>query len=100
MPDHCVSRNKDGGPCGAAVWRDGLCRWHHPELEAERIEERRRGGRDTARSHQRERRGGVRRRFDGHGSQISSSIRKSHISINLRHRNDAKARAVPNPPPF
>ena len=45
MPDQCSARNKSGGPCNAQIWRDGLCRWHHPELEAQRIEERRRGGR-------------------------------------------------------
>jgi len=36
--------NKGGEPCSAAAWRDGQCRWHHPDLEAERTEGRRRGG--------------------------------------------------------
>lgn len=44
MPSQCMSRNKAGLPCSAQAWKDGLCRWHHPELEAQRAEERRRGG--------------------------------------------------------
>lgn len=44
MPSQCTGRNKAGLPCSAQVWKDGLCRWHHPALEAQRMEERRRGG--------------------------------------------------------
>lgn len=44
MPSQCSSRNKSGQPCSAQAWKDSLCRWHHPELEAQRAEERRRGG--------------------------------------------------------
>lgn len=40
----CSATNKDGGPCNAAPWRDGLCRWHHPALAAELAEGRRKGG--------------------------------------------------------
>lgn len=40
----CSAQNKAGAPCSAQAWKDGLCRWHHPELEAQRVEERRRGG--------------------------------------------------------
>ena len=40
----CSATNNDGGPCNAQGWRDGLCRWNHPALEAERAEGRRRGG--------------------------------------------------------
>jgi len=44
MVAKCSATNKGGGPCSAAAWRDGQCRWHHPDLEAERTEGRRRGG--------------------------------------------------------
>jgi hypothetical protein len=44
----CSARNKDGRPCSAQAWRDGLCRWHHPDLEAERNEGRRRGGQNRS----------------------------------------------------
>jgi hypothetical protein len=44
MPSQCLGKTKRGAPCSAQVWRDGLCRWHHPALEAQRAEERRRGG--------------------------------------------------------
>jgi hypothetical protein len=44
MDTRCTGRNQAGAPCGAQVWRDDLCRWHHPGLEAERGEWRRRGG--------------------------------------------------------
>ena len=33
MPSHCTGRTKSGAPCSAEAWRDGLCHWHHPELE-------------------------------------------------------------------
>ena len=48
MPSQCTGQNKDGAPCNAQAWKDKLCRWHHPDLEAQRAEERRKGG--TARS--------------------------------------------------
>jgi hypothetical protein len=48
MPSQCTEHNKSGAPCSAQAWRDNLCRWHHPDLEAQRAEERRKGG--TARS--------------------------------------------------
>ena len=44
MPSQCTGRNKSGAPCSAQVWKDGLCRWHHPALEGQRAEERRKGG--------------------------------------------------------
>ena len=44
MAEGCMGRNKDGGPCGAQALRDGWCRWHHPDLDAERAEWRRKGG--------------------------------------------------------
>src|SRR4051812_46034432 len=46
--DPCSATNKDGSPCNAQAWRDGLCRWHHPDLEAERTEGRRRGGQNRS----------------------------------------------------
>ena len=36
MPTHCQAINQRGKPCGAEPYRDGLCRWHHPSLEADR----------------------------------------------------------------
>jgi hypothetical protein len=50
MPSHCSACNKAGQPCSAQAWKDGLCRWHHPALEPQRAEERRKGG--AARSNQ------------------------------------------------
>lgn len=45
----CTATNKDGNPCGAQAWKDGLCRWHHPDLETQRQASRAAGGR--AKSH-------------------------------------------------
>jgi len=45
MLGKCTKLNKDGSACSAHEWRDGLCRWHHPDLEAERTAGRRKGGR-------------------------------------------------------
>lgn len=36
----CIAVRKDGRPCTAAAWRDGLCIGHHPDA----AEARRRGG--------------------------------------------------------
>ena len=44
MDRTCKSPNRAGGPCGAQHFRDGWCRWHHPELEAQRQAERAAGG--------------------------------------------------------
>ncbi len=44
MDRTCKSPNRAGGPCGAQQYRDGWCRWHHPELEAQRQAERAAGG--------------------------------------------------------
>ncbi len=44
MATQCLGTNKDSKPCSAAVWKDHLCRWHHPELEAQRQAERVAGG--------------------------------------------------------
>ena len=43
-PARCTRTNTDGRPCNAAPWRDGQCRWHHPDLEGERQAGRRKGG--------------------------------------------------------
>ena len=40
----CRATNQAGRPCSALPWRDGWCRWHHPDLAAERREWSRRGG--------------------------------------------------------
>lgn len=56
MVEGCTGQNRDGGECHAQAWRDRLCRWHHPDLAAERATWRRKGGegRSTAnRTHKR-----------------------------------------------
>lgn len=45
MPTRCQATNQAGQPCSAQHWRDGWCRWHSPELEHERREWSRAGGR-------------------------------------------------------
>ena len=44
MHERCTGTNRDGKPCSAQVWRDGLCRWHHPDLADERAGWRAKGG--------------------------------------------------------
>jgi hypothetical protein len=44
MDTQCKARNKTGEPCSATLYRDGYCRWHHPDLEAERQANRVAGG--------------------------------------------------------
>ena len=44
MVDRCSAATASGAPCNAQPWRDGLCRWHHPALAAERAGWRRKGG--------------------------------------------------------
>jgi hypothetical protein len=44
MVERCTATAKSGRPCTAQAYRDGLCRWHHPDLEAERAAWRRKGG--------------------------------------------------------
>ena len=44
MHERCTGTNKDGAPCGAQAWRDGLCRWHHPDLAGARAGWRAKGG--------------------------------------------------------
>ena len=34
MAEVCTGTTAAGAPCAAQAWRDGLCRWHHPDLEA------------------------------------------------------------------
>ena len=36
MASRCQATNQQGKPCGADHYRDGYCRWHHPDLEGER----------------------------------------------------------------
>ncbi len=45
MATGCRATNQAGRPCSAAVWQDGWCRWHAPQLEQERREWSARGGR-------------------------------------------------------
>ena len=72
MPSQCTGRNKDGSPCNAQAWRDGLCRWHHPDLEPQRAEERRRGG---------------------HARSNAARARKA-LAGNIRDMTDVKARLM------
>jgi hypothetical protein len=44
MDTGCTSPTKAGKSCSAAHYKDGYCRWHHPELEAQRQAERVAGG--------------------------------------------------------
>ncbi len=44
MDTKCREYNRAGGPCGAQHYKDGWCRWHHPDLEAQRQAERVAGG--------------------------------------------------------
>jgi len=45
MDRQCKAKNKSGAPCSAQHFKDGWCRWHHPDLEAQRQSERSAGGR-------------------------------------------------------
>ncbi len=45
MDTRCIRPTKAGKPCSAAHYKDGYCRWHHPDLEAKRQAERIAGGR-------------------------------------------------------
>lgn len=44
MDTHCTATTKAGTPCAATHYRDGWCRWHHPELADQRDRARRAGG--------------------------------------------------------
>jgi len=44
MDKRCKEANRSGKPCGALHFRDGYCRWHHPDLAAQRQMERAAGG--------------------------------------------------------
>ena len=44
MQGPCSALNREGKPCSAQAWRDGLCRWHHPDLADERAGWRAKGG--------------------------------------------------------
>jgi hypothetical protein len=44
MDSKCKAPNRTGKPCSATHFRDGYCRWHHPDLEAQRQAERTAGG--------------------------------------------------------
>jgi hypothetical protein len=48
MDGKCSATTKSGTACSAQVWRDQLCRWHHPALEAKRVEGRRKGGQNKS----------------------------------------------------
>src|SRR5687768_12720961 len=44
MQHRCKATNAAGEPCSAQARPDGWCRWHAPDLAAERAKWRRRGG--------------------------------------------------------
>ena len=48
MVETCTSQTGRGKPCSAQTWRDGMCRWHHPDLETERAAWRERGGQNRS----------------------------------------------------
>src|SRR3712207_5822938 len=50
MQGHCSALNREGKPCSAQAWRDGLCRWHHPDLADERAGWRAKGGAERSNS--------------------------------------------------
>jgi hypothetical protein len=43
-PKRCQAINQNGSPCSALHFRDGWCRWHHPDLKDELREISSRGG--------------------------------------------------------
>lgn len=44
MPMKCQAHNAQGEPCKADYYKDGFCRWHHPEFKAVHREISRKGG--------------------------------------------------------
>lgn len=48
MDDRCTVTTKAGAACKGRPYRDGLCRFHHPDLEANRRQGRTEGGRGKA----------------------------------------------------
>jgi len=44
----CQATNQAGKPCSAQHWRDGWCRWHHPDLATARREWSAKGGTQRA----------------------------------------------------
>lgn len=44
MVGKCSATNKDGTPCSGQPYRDGFCRWHHPDLAEEQRAWRVKGG--------------------------------------------------------
>jgi hypothetical protein len=45
-PARCQATNQQGDPCSAAHYRDGWCRWHHPDLGEARKAWAAKGGRN------------------------------------------------------
>lgn len=50
MDGKCTATTKTGAPCKGKQYRDGLCRFHHPDLEFERQRTRAEGGKAKANS--------------------------------------------------
>ncbi len=48
MDGGCTHPTKAGKACSAAVWKDQLCRWHHPDLESARRAGRIAGGKNRS----------------------------------------------------
>jgi hypothetical protein len=49
-PMRCQATNQSGQPCSAAHYRDGFCRWHHPDLGEQRKAWAAKGGRNGSQS--------------------------------------------------
>lgn len=62
----CQGRNAKGKPCGAPVYRDGYCYVHHPGIEAERDEKRRKGGENRSNIARAQRRMIIAKPYDVH----------------------------------
>lgn len=56
MNEQCSNPTKSGTPCKGRVWRDGLCRFHHPDNTEAQTESRRKGGRNKSNAARAERR--------------------------------------------
>jgi hypothetical protein len=66
MNGQCPIPTKSGKPCKGRVWRDGVCRFHHPDTEAEREAGRRKGGHNKSNAARAERRMILAKPYDVH----------------------------------
>ena len=47
-PDSCRATTQTGSPCSARHWKDGWCRWHHPDLAEQNRVNAAKGGRSSS----------------------------------------------------